>query len=1167
MALLAAVACISVLTGGCGDGTTDPAYSASTDSAQTEVIARRPNDSAHADLGAAGAPNVLRLRSASGREIANQPLQFGRPFVPGEVKDCPRMLLNSAPAQSAQVDVKTRHPDGSVRFAVVSAIVPSIPATGDVAVSFANGACTAPVALSSAEMLAPRFDFDARISLNGGAAGSASARDMLSRGHYTLWTQGPVVTTALIADHSAKAHDMGVDAHKSLRPMFEVQFWPSIAKTRVRVILEATDTEKIQNQTYDVSVQTGAAAPAQAMSATNVKHNFMSRWSRVFWIGGAPEGLDIDYGLAYLARTKALPNYDASIKLSESTKKATLDAWAGAPKGLFEKGLWEKDMTVAGGRPDLGPYPKWMVAWLYEGSAALKNVALGQADLAAAWPTHLREGNAAKFADRARSLPALGHPVSGYARPTLAYTSLGYNYTRAADRVNVVGERSGNGWVADIAHQPQPFFIPYLLTGEYFYYEQLQFWAGFSLLDTSGNGYGEYCYSRNASPEYLAVNGQLRGIAWGFRMLSEAAWAAADKDQPSWTWLRDAVEDTIVRYEGSRGVVRADNTSRPDWKWANSRGDCSAGQLKTSNPLRFWHLGNRAYGSTESVAIYEAAWQFSFLMYSLNRAHELGFPAEGLREWYAPFFVGAANHGALTGYHLADYTIPVVDAQTGTFYSSWDTLHAEYLDYAAHLRWAPTSKANSNSSNDLDQGYATAVLTALAATSGLPGSATAWDAFAAPHYASWGWGANPKWAILPRSIGSVTERPNIPAHPTFQLGAAPGSETGTQWVLRPQPVQNPSARPVDGDVHGSSDQTSTNAGANPAPVVSTGALPAWLGSSAVFEWRPVPGSRLGETEAWTGYRGAAGTMGKVGIFAYSGGVVRSKGSELFIAGGGHLDYAGNEIFSISLGSDAPAWKRRIDPSEITRGNTAYYPDGRPSSRHTYRNLAYSEALDKIIFFGGGAHWGDKPTETQFVDSFDPNKNDYDPPGLFEPAPRTIGGPVGTGMAANGDFYIHHYGDNHLYKWEQRSNTWVDLGPKGTMQYETPYSIDTKRNRLFRIPWGTYPARIYDLNDKGTFSNVTITGPAAAIIDTGASLVYDPALDVYWLWKRNDANLYRIDAETFEATVQPVSGIMPSVAYKDARHRIYGRFNYVPELRGLVFMLDHTTEVMFIRTAP
>lgn len=1152
MSLLVAAACIPLWLGGCGEGIPEVALGSTADASPSSGVERRTDGKEQLDLSAV--PNVLRVRSASGKAVVDHPLQFGRPFVAGEIRRCPQVLVDGVPAP-AQVDVKTRHPDGSVRFALVSAVLPSVPASGSLSISFSDTECQAQAPLATAEMLSPRFDFDARIALNGGAAGTASARDMLSRGHYTLWTSGQVVTTAVIADHKTKSFDIGVDAHKSLRPVFEVQFWPTIAKTRVRVILEATDTEKVQNQNYDVGVFTGASAPKQVMSASGVKHNYMSRWTRVFWIGGAPEGVDVDYGLAYLARTRALPNYDPSIQLGQASKNATLNAWASAPRGLYGKGLWQTDMTVSGGRPDLGPHPKWMVAWLYDGSAALKDVALGQADLAAAWPMHLREGNTGKFADRARKLPALGEPVSGYARPTLTYASLGYNYTRTADRVNLVGERSGNGWVADNAHQPQPFFIPYLLTGEHFYNEQLQFWAGYSLLDNAWGLYGEYCYSKNATPEYLGIGGQLRGVAWGFRMISEAAWAATDADQGARTWLRDAVEDTITRFEGSRGIVRDGNASRLDWQWAKGKGDCSAGQV-ANNPLRFWHEGNSAYGSTASVARYEATWQYAFLMYSLNRAYELGLPAGSLREWFAPFFVGAATHGGLTGYHLADYKIPVIDAQTGTFYPTWESLHAEYTGYEGHKAWTPNSTANSNSVNSLEQGYGTVALTALASTAGLPGSAAAWEGFAAPHYAVWGWSADPKWAILPR--GARAMLPPLASVPD----AVPGTMTPSEKPAAPAQPQpsTPSVPPVDGS--NASDPGPVATGAPPPP--PAGPLPAWLASAKVFEWREIPSTRLDETEVWKNYKAAPGTLGKYGILAYSGGTVKTKRSEFFISGGGHQDYAGNEVFSIVLNTDAPRWVRRNNPSTALADNQPYYPDGRPAGRHSYWAIQYIDRKDRLMFFGM-APWGVKPGYYGTVDGFDLATNDYEPAGTYA-SQEGIGGPDGVGRDAQENIYIHSGRNGNLYKWTLATGTWENLGYRGAYQHNTPFAVDTKRNRMFRPPSGSSGAAYYDLNKGGVLTPLTLTGPAAQASVGPVQVVYDSANDVFWLWKRNDATLYRIDAETFHATVQPVQGTLPRVAYKDARHNIYGRFNYVPELRGLVFMLDASGNIFFIRTA-
>lgn len=1160
MGLLAFLVCLPFWSTGCGSGSADAQTLTAAQSAPSVQQARRSD--ARSGEGSPP-PNVLYVRSASGSAIANHPLHFGRPFRQGEIAACPTVLVDGVPAANAQADVKTRHPDGSVRFAVISAVLPTVPSGDGVAVTFANDPdCKPSPALSAAEMLDARFDFDARIALNGGAAGTASARDMLSRGHFKLWTSGRTVTTALIADHEGKTFDIGVDAYKSLRPVFEVQFWPAVSKARVRVILEATDTEKIQNQDYDVTVATGAASPAPVLSATGVKHNFMSRWTRVFWIGGEPSPVDIDYGLAYLASTRALPNYDPSIKLSETAKSAMLAAWAAAPKGLYGKGLWTPDMTVAGGRADLGPHPRWMAGWLYEGSAALKDVALGQADLAASWPMHLREGNPTKFTDRGRTLPAAGLPVSGYARPTLAYMALDFNYTRAEDRVRPVGSRSGNGWSPDNAHQPQPFFIPYLLTGEHFYNEQLLFWAGFSMLDNSWGGYGGACYSRSATPEYLGLGGQLRGMAWGLRMVSEAAWAAPDANAGSQRWLRDAVEDSITRFEGSRGVVRGNNTQRTDWQWANGFGDCTAGVVANGNPLRFWDRGNVST-SNPSVARTGPPWQFSFMMYSLNRAYELGMPADALREWFAPFFVGAVANGGITPYHLGEYVMPFFDGETGTFYQTWDSINLEYATYSLNKSWPPASAPGSNSVNSLDQGYGTAALVALAATAGLPGSDAAWESFAAPHYAAWGWSNDPKWAILPRTAKTVTAA--IPG-PAPDAGTTPDVQQSPQAPQAEAPAQPPAT--TEPPVVTAPSET-TGAATEPAPGSSNtagGSLPAWLATTQVFEWRDVPDSRIVDAEQWNNYKGAAGNSGKGGLFAYSGGTVKPEGSEFFIAGGGHTNYAGNEVFSITLGSDAPKWIRRNDPSNPTPMDVTHYPDGRPSSRHTYRNLIYSTALKRLIFFGG-APWGYNPKYHNVADTFDPAKNDYDPPGLVATAPRTIGGPVGTGVSAAGDFYIHHDKDDHLYKWEQSTNTWHDLGKKGGIQYETPYTVDTKRNRLFRIPWGSQPARIYDLNKNGDYTNITITGPAAATINTGAGLVYDPVNDVYWLMKRNDATLYRIDAETFSATAQTVTGAVPPAVYKDARHNLYGRFNYVPELRGLVLLQDETSSVKFVRTAP
>jgi hypothetical protein len=70
--------------------------------------------------------NSIRLTNVSGRVISNYPLQFGRPFIDGAIAVAPQVLLDGSPL-ATQADVKNRHADGSVEFAVVAVAIPSLP--------------------------------------------------------------------------------------------------------------------------------------------------------------------------------------------------------------------------------------------------------------------------------------------------------------------------------------------------------------------------------------------------------------------------------------------------------------------------------------------------------------------------------------------------------------------------------------------------------------------------------------------------------------------------------------------------------------------------------------------------------------------------------------------------------------------------------------------------------------------------------------------------------------------------------------------------------------------------------------------------------------------------------------------------------------------------------
>ena len=241
--------------------------------------------------------------------------------------------------------------------------------------------------------------------------------------------------------------------------------------------------------------------------------------------------VDIDNNLAYLETTRFLPNYDPAITVPASAVASEYARWANSAHDLYDGawdgGLWEFGMGVPGARAEIAPYPQWSVMWLYTGDWRMRQMALGMADLAAAFPLHLREGVAGKRlsrADPAGSSTGLGHAVSITDRKTLVAAVIGYDYTCTAvgvprqscqgdDNLGFVGPLNLlQPWSADGAHQPSPFYPQYLLTGDPGYLDEMYLWAGFSA--ARYNGAGTAPPPGAATGAEGGINDQLRGAAW-----------------------------------------------------------------------------------------------------------------------------------------------------------------------------------------------------------------------------------------------------------------------------------------------------------------------------------------------------------------------------------------------------------------------------------------------------------------------------------------------------------------------------------------------------------------------------------------------------------------------------------------------------------------------------
>ena len=300
----------------------------------------------------------------------------------------------------------------------------------------------------------------------------------------------------------------------------------------------------------------------------------MTAWTKSFWLGGTPQPRGQhrqQHGLS-CETTRFLPNYDTSITVPASAIANEYALWTGEQHDIFDGawdgGLWQSAMNSAGARQEIAPYPQWSVMWLYTGDWRMRQMALGMADLAAAFPGHLRESVAGKRlsrADPAGSGSGLGHTVSITDRKTLVTADLSYYYTCAGvgmplqscegdDAVVFVGPYNDNQpWSFDGAHQPSPFYPQYILTGDPWYLNEMYLWAGFTAARYNGADTGD---SGGRGPTGIegGIDDQTRGAAWVLRNRAETAFAAPDSD-PEKAYFTYLTNDALARWEGSFGIT------------------------------------------------------------------------------------------------------------------------------------------------------------------------------------------------------------------------------------------------------------------------------------------------------------------------------------------------------------------------------------------------------------------------------------------------------------------------------------------------------------------------------------------------------------------------------------------------------------------------------------
>lgn len=729
-----------------------------------------------------GALVPITIENTSAAAQTNVPVTFGQHFSKGQFPKAGAAVALRAQDNSvvpAQLDTKATHKDGSIKLAVISAIIPSIGASASVTYSIVRAASAptgaAPVP-SDYPALLPVFTLtDNGTDAAGPSTGvqyTANGSALLASGQYKTESSGPILSewilrvplkTAAGVEHPDLHVRFYIRAYKG-SPKVSIDYcvenswakpkvapftgspWENVsiapvvysytfkvgnvvADTRAvngyhRVRINYNDSKGLYPgnptgipndgtiytatitvdgvakpisvagsaiQTYQqvvdvLNAQLGGSATVERFEdllGLNIKSNTTgpnSRvvitygtlfaalkypyawrpirgdehihypgqwWMKTHWINGEP-AVHIRHDKNYLFDSMGVPNYPKSLVGSPATIASNL-AKMKANEDIGRNGMTKQVMSGQGYAPSIGILPEWVALYLVNQGKDAKYVMLKQADLGGSWPHARREYDTDEPIDFVKWPFATNSPNAGDSRNA----ATGLNEKLPSTSVPASLPSCPNQ--PDVAHHPDFFFVPYMVTGKPFYKDGLLFYFNYT------------CLQQNAANTYrdggkvLFRREQTRGQAWMLRSLNHNRYLLPD-NHPN----RPALE-----------IIAASNASYYNGNYVDPVG-AGANQFGVFDQLPY--VLNGTDGATSNF-------MEDFVAQALGRSVELGY-----EEWL-PMLQFKSKHikGRLTSgpdfcWQWADaYILKYKDGKAAPFYSSWKEIYDKSIPYFSGL--------------------------------------------------------------------------------------------------------------------------------------------------------------------------------------------------------------------------------------------------------------------------------------------------------------------------------------------------------------------------------------------------------------------------------------------------------------------------------------------------
>jgi hypothetical protein len=440
------------------------------------------------------------LSSATAQQTA--PFCLGYVFRRGDV---PAGCSVASDSGTLQVSVKNTWLDGSVKFALLAGQA-DVPAGAGRTVNLHVVAATSPSTVLGTEHLR-RTGVVAEVGC--GTFGTARWQDADWDAPFQTWISGPVMSSWIYRK------PVGIDPH--LVAWLEVRLWangavevlPWVENGYLKV---AGPTNKAANYSFSLG------GSLRMSAAIDLKHHqrtpLVSGTALSYWLATDP-AVTPKHDKAYLMATELVPTYLGKLARGAARLNAITASYAPLQAGGF---VYDGDsMASSGYQYPIGLLPEHDVLYLVSDADAAYGGVVRNGFSAGRYGIHYRD-------------ETTNRPLRFSAYPNLVIgDSQGFKDTGGSttnQRTPPITGGNPPGW--DVAHSPSVGFMAYLLTGRWYFMEEVQFAATCNYL---GNGDNAALREGVKGIQKPAVGAwQTRSCAWAIRTLAQALCVTPDDD-------------------------------------------------------------------------------------------------------------------------------------------------------------------------------------------------------------------------------------------------------------------------------------------------------------------------------------------------------------------------------------------------------------------------------------------------------------------------------------------------------------------------------------------------------------------------------------------------------------------------------------------------------------